>query len=366
MNFSCFQNDLINGINIVQKAVATKTTLEILKGILIETYEGKIKLTCNDLNLAIEVLIDAQIREEGSIVLDSRLLGEIIRKLPNQTIDFKLTDNHIEIECLNSKFKLLSFKADEFPKLPIMEKSDKIKINQNIFKKMIRKTIFAVSNDETRPILTGSLLEIEKEKATMVSIDGYRLVLKTIEIENETISKTVIPGKTLNELLKIIGNEEEKEIEINITKKYISFDIENVKVISKILEGEFIKYKQIIPQEFKTEVTINTKEFYQSIERASLIAREAKSATIKMSFENEFVETTAISEIGTISDKVKIKKDGENVEIGFNPKYLSEVLKVIESEETIIKLSSSLSPCVIKSKEDDKYIYLVLPVRINN
>ncbi|MBN2258946.1 MAG: DNA polymerase III subunit beta [Clostridiales bacterium] len=366
MKFSCFQSDLINGINIVQKAVSTRTNLEILKGILITTEQNKIKLTGNDLNLAIEVLIEAQIEIEGSIVLDSRLFGDIIRKLPDATIDFNMNNNFVEINCLHSNFKLIPFKAEDYPKLPVIENSQTLKIDQNIFKNMIKQTIFAVSQDETRPILTGSLFEILDNKATLVSIDGYRLALKTISIENVKNSKTVIPGKTLNELMKILSNSKENELRIDITDKYIAFEIDNIKIISKILEGEFIKYNQIIPNDFKTKVIVNTTDFYQSIERASLMARESKSATIKLSLESQYIEISSNSEIGSVKDKVNINIEGDKFEIGFNPRYLTEALRVIESEEVILELSSSLSPCILKPIDDNEYIYLVLPVRMSN
>ena len=366
MKFSCFQGDLINSINTVQKAISNKSNMEVLKGILITVENDKIKFTGNDSNLAIEVIIEAQIEKEGVIVLDSRLFGDIIRKLPNATVDFTLNNNFIEIECLYSNFKLITLNAEEYPKLPIVENSQNLIINREIIKNMIKQTIFSVSSDETRPILTGSLFEIKDNKASLVSIDGYRLALKSVQIDTDKESKTVIPGKTLNELMKILSNSSEEELIIKITDKYISFEIENIKIISKILEGEFIKYNQIIPTDFNTEIIINTNEFYNGIERASLMARETKSSIIKMSFKDQFIEISSISEIGSVMDKVKIKIKGDKFDIGFNPKYLLDVLRVIDSEEVILELSSSLSPCIVKPVDNNEYIYLVLPVRMSN
>jgi DNA polymerase-3 subunit beta len=366
MKFSCFQGDLINSINTVQKAISNKSNMEVLKGILITVENDKIKLTGNDSNLAIEVIIEAQIEKEGVIVLDSRLFGDIIRKLPNATVDFTLNNNFVEIECLYSNFKLITLNAEEYPKLPIVENSQKLIVNREIIKNMIKQTIFSVSSDETRPILTGSLFEIKDNKASLVSIDGYRLALKSVQIDTDRESKTVIPGKTLNELMKILSNSSEEELIIKITDKYISFEIENIKIISKILEGEFIKYNQIIPTDFNTEIIINTNEFYNGIERASLMARETKSSIIKMSFKDQFIEISSISEIGSVMDKVKMKIEGDKFDIGFNPKYLLDVLRVIDSEEVILELSSSLSPCIVKPVDDNEYIYLVLPVRMSN
>lgn len=366
MKFSCFQSDLSSAINIVQKAVSSKTNLDILKGILIEVNQSSIKLTGNDLNLAIEVIVEAQVESTGTIVLDSRLLGEIVRKLPDATIDFNLKDNFVEIDCLYSNFKLMALNADDYPKLPLIENSKVINFSQDVFKNMIKQTIFAVSNDETRPILTGSLFELKNDQATMVSIDGYRLAMKNIPVSIDKESKTVIPGKTLSELMKILGTSSDDNLKIDITDKYIAFSIDQIRIISKILEGEFIKYNQIIPNDFNTKVRVNTSALYQSIERASLLARESKSATIKLSFNDQYVEITSMSEVGSVKDKVNIQFEGEKFDIGFNPRYLSEALRVMESEEIILELSSSLSPCIIKPTDNDQYIYLVLPVRMSN
>lgn len=366
MKFSCFQNELINAINTVQKAISSKTNIDNLKGILLEVDNSSIKLTGSNLNLSIEVVIDAVIETKGSIVLESRLFGEIIRKLPDATIDFILKDNHIEINCLHSAFKLMANNAEEYPKLPIIKNSKIINFNQNQFKKMIKQTIFAVSNDESRPILTGSLLEIKNNKMTMVSIDGYRLAMKTLDVDLNIDSKTVIPGKTLSELMKILGLYGDDDFKIDITNKYISFTINKIRIISKILEGEFIKYNQIIPTDFNTKVIVNTNEFCESIERASLMARDTKSVVVKMSFKDHYVDISSISELGSVNDKVNIKFEGEKFDLGFNPRYLIEVLKVIESEEVLIELSSSLSPCTIKPINKENYLYLLLPVRMSN
>ncbi len=366
MKFSCYQNDLIEGIITVQKAVSSKTNMDILKGILLETKNNKILLTGNDLNLAISIEIEAQVVEEGAAVLDSRLLGDIVRKLPDAAIDFTMNDRQMDIRCLHSNFKLMSFDPDEFPQLPLIENPEEMKLNKEVFKNMIRQTLFSVSTDETRPILTGALLEISEDRISMVAIDGYRLAMKSIDHEGKASSKTVIPGKTLSELLKILSATGGEEMNISITDKYIAFEINHIKIISKILEGEFIKYEQIIPSDFKTQLKINTVELLQAIERASLMTRESKSGTVKISFDSEYVEVSSISEIGSVSDKVRVKTEGDIFEIGFNPRYLTEALRVIDAEEVLIKMSSSLSPCIIKPSDNDQYTYLVLPVRMSN
>jgi len=366
VKFSCYQNDLVEGINTVQKAVSSKTNLDILKGILMETKDDKIVLTGNDLNLAISIAIDAQILEEGAAVLDSRLLGDIVRKLPDATIDFTMEQRQMDIQCLHSRFKLMSFDPEEFPQLPLIENPQEIDLNKEVLKNMIKQTIFSVSTDETRPILTGSLLEINEERLTMVAIDGYRLAMKSIASTVKKSSKTVIPGKTLGELLKILSGGSGESVTVQITDKYIAFNIEEIQVVSKILEGEFIKYEQIIPSDFKTQLVVNTTALLMAIERASLMTRESKSGTVKIAFDSEYLEVSSVSDIGSVSDRVRVKTEGDVFEIGFNPRYLTEALRVIDSEEVIIKMSSSLSPCIIKPADNDQYTYLVLPVRMSS
>lgn len=366
MKFSCFQSDLINAISIVQKAVSSKTNLEILKGILLETENDHIKLTGYDLNLAIEISVEAQIEQPGSVVLDARLFGEIVRKLPDATIDFTLKERYVEIDCLHSNFQLMAFNSDEYPKLPLIENSQKIGFDQEIFRNLIRQTLFSVSHDETRPILTGALLQIEPEQAIMVAIDGYRMALKRAEMKSSQSSKTVIPGKTLSELMKILGSSQDDELTIEVTDKYIAFNIDKIKMISKILEGEFIKYEQIIPTDFNTLVHVNTQQLNEAIERASLMAREMKSATIKMSFHEQHVEITSVSEVGSVKEQVGIRFQGDKFDIGFNPRYLTDALRVIDSEEVQMELSSSLSPCIMRPTDNALYTYLVLPVRMSS
>ena len=300
MKFSINQKDLSGAISIASKAVSTKTNLEALQGILIEVTNNQVYLKGNDLNIAIEVVIDGIVEEEGKTVVDSKLFGEIIRKLPNETITITKKDNKIEIICGRSNFKLISMSSDDFPEIPEIETNKILFINQNLFKNMIRQTNFAVSTDETRPILTGSLIELSDKKLNMVSIDGYRLALKNAHVDSLIETKSVIPGRTLNEIYKIVSNNIENDIEIKFTDKYVSFELDNIKIISKILEGEFIKYNQIIPNEFTSEVLVNTKKMIDAIDRASLMARESKSSTIKLEFTENNLRITSNSEIGSV------------------------------------------------------------------
>lgn len=367
MKFVCSQSLLTNAINTVQKAVSTKSTHPILKGILIEAHDQKLKLTGNDLNVGIECYIEAQVIEEGSIVVSSRLFGEIIRKLPDAPIECIVDEAlQIQINCQKSKFSLSGQPSVEFPELPELGDTEVCDLECDILKNMIRQTLFATSQDETRPILTGALIEIEGGKMTMVAIDGYRLALRSAEVNPTVIGKAVVPGKTLSEVSKIISAiTDNDKIHVAFTDKHILFEIDQIRVVSRLLEGEFIKYGQIIPKENKSKVIVKTQDLLNSIERASLMARESKNSSIKLAVKDKTLSITSNVEIGSASEEVDIDLEGQELEIGFNPKYLVDALKIMDSEEVQMEFSTSNSPCIIKPIDHDNYTYLVLPVRMS-
>lgn len=368
MKIFCNQKDLANSINIVQKAISSKPTLPILKGILIEAFDNKLKLTGNDTNIGIEHFINSNNETDGSVVVSSRLFGEIIRKLPNSIVELDVDDNkNIKIKCEKSEFVLQGQAADEFPEIPEINEENCYKISTSLMKDMIRQTIFAISQDETRPVLTGSLIEIKEGKFTMVSIDGYRLAIKKANIDNLKNNKAVVPGKTLNETLKIISSfEDEEQLNIYFTDKHILFSTENVRIVSRLLDGEFINYSQIEPKDFKSKLTSKLDEFLNGIERASLMARESKNNFIKFSIKDDLLVISSNVEIGSAHEEIKIKLDGKDIDIGFNPKYIIDVLKVIDSEEIEMELTTSVSPCIIRPLNDKNYTYIILPVRMAN
>ncbi|SHK00507.1 DNA polymerase III subunit beta [Paramaledivibacter caminithermalis] len=366
MKIICSQKQLSTAVNIVQKAVSTKTTLPILKGILLEAKNNKLKLVGNDLDIGIENYIETKIVQEGSIVISSKIFGDIIRKLPDADIEIEVDDqNNVFIRCENSDFKLVGQSAVEFPELPYVKEENTYIISQDLFKNMIRQTIFATSQDETRPILTGSLIEIKNRNILMVAIDGYRLALRKAYLNIDIGNKAVVPSKTLNEVNRILGNETEGNIFISFTDKHILFTIDKTRIISRLLEGEFINYNQIIPKEYKSKVKVKTKELLDSIERASLLAKEGKNNAIKFSIKDDIMNVSSNVDIGSVNEEVNIELEGEDLDIGFNSKYLLDALKVIDSEEIFLEFTTSVSPCVIKPTDNENYIYLVLPVRLS-
>lgn len=357
------KSSLLNGINIAQKAVPSKTTLPILEGILLEAKNGKLKLTGTDLEIGIETTINVDVIVPGRIVISSRMLGEIVRKLPDSDIEMELKDNNIVyIKCENSHFKINGMTADEFPDLPTVNKENGIVLSQNKLKEMIRQTIFAVSTDEIRPILTGVLFEVSGDKVSMVALDGFRMAVKSCSIMNDTTFKSVIPGKSLSELGKILEDTEDV-VNIYFSKNQILVQVQDTIVISRLLEGEFINYKQIIPNDYKIKISVEIAKLVESCERAALFARDSNNNMIKFEINDDIMSIKSNSQNGDVQEELKINKQGEDIEIAFNAKYFMDVLKVLESEEITIEFTTNISPSIVRPTDDSGYLYLVVPSR---
>lgn len=364
MKVICSKENLIEGINIVQKAVSTKTTLPILEGILMEANEV-FKLTGNDLEIGIECYVEADIRQKGAIVLNSRMLGDIVRRLPESEVLLEVKENNlVVIECENSHFEIKGLASSGFPALPSIEKENAFKVSQKIVRDMIKQTIFAVSLDENRPILTGSLIEYKNKELAFVSIDGFRLALRRHHTENDISNlSVVVPGKTLNEIVKILQPVEE-DITIYSTKNQILFDIGKCKVVSRLLEGEYLNYRGIIPEEYETKVHVNTKEMLSSIERASLIiSNDERRYPVKFNIADDMIVITSSTDIGTVREELKIDMSGNKIDIGFNPRYFIDALRVIEDDTIDIYFTTNVGPCTIKPAEENNFAYMILPVR---
>lgn len=364
MKFICSKENLLDGINIVQKAVSTKTTFPILEGILLEA-DDKIKLTGNDLEIGIECYVEADVKSRGRIVLNSRMFGDIIRRLPDAEVLIEVKDKDVVvIECESSLFEIRGMSSEGFPALPSVEKVNGIKISQKIIKEMIKQTIFAVSMDENRPILTGSLFEYKSGSLTIVSIDGYRLALRTLQPDSQVQDcSMVIPGKTLNEISKIMQPVDD-ELTIYATENQILFDLGNCTMVSRLLEGEYLNYSGIIPKEHETKVTVNTKELLACFERASLIiVNDERRYPVNLDVSDDTVVITCNTEVGNVREEIKADMDGNKLDISFNPKYFIDALKVIENETVNIYFTTNIGPCTIKPVQGDDFAYLVLPIR---
>jgi DNA polymerase-3 subunit beta len=364
MKIVCSKVNLSEAINIVQKAVSAKSTLPILEGILLEAGE-KFKMTGNDLEIGIECYVEADIMKQGSIVLNSRMLGDIVRRLPDSEVMIEAKENNtVVIECDNSFFEIKGLAATGFPALPSVSLEDGFKISQKTIRDMIKQTIFAVSADENRPILTGSLVECRNNSITFVSIDGFRLAMRTSSSNSEIKEKNVVvPGKTLNEIAKIIQAVDD-EMTVYTTTNQIMFDLGNCKVISRLLEGEYLNYKSIIPQEHETKARVTTKELLASLERASLIiTSEERRYPVKFNVSNDRIVITSNTDIGNVREEITIEMEGSDIDIAFNPRYFIDALRVIDEEKVDVFFTSSIGPCTIKPVKGEGFAYLVLPIR---
>lgn len=363
MKFICEKNLLQEAISIAQKAVTGKSTMNILEGLLIIAKNNEILLIGSDIDLSVETKLKAQVIEEGSIVVDSRLFGELIKKLPNNEVEINTMENSsIQILCQKSKAIMKYMSSDEFPSLQKVEEAMIFNISQGLLKNMIKGTLFAAAQDEIRPILTGVKFEIKNRKLNLVALDGLRLALKSEVLDNDNSISAVIPGKTLNEVSKIL-EDSDKEVSITFTTNHMLFDLGKTKIISILLAGEFINYSSIIPDEYNLKVTAKRSELLDCIERASLMAKEGNTHLIKLDIKDDQIVITSDSQLGNAREELNAIMQGEGLKIAFNAKFLIDVLKIMDEEEIILELTSSVSPCVIKNKNKDNCTYLVLPVR---
>lgn len=364
MKFICEKQKLQEGISISSKAITGKTTMPILEGIYISAKDNQLKLIGSDMDVSIETIVDADIKEEGSIVIDSRIFGEIIRKLPNSEIIIETLENEIiQITCQKSVFNLVYMNGDDYPELPKINESLSVEVPQNILKSMIRGTSFAIAQDETRPILQGILFEVKDKKLNLVALDGYRLAIRTEFLDNDNNIEVVIPGKTLNEVSRILEDISDI-VKITFTDNHILFNLSNTKIISRLLDGKFVNYSSLLPQEYKILLDVKKQELQNCIERASLMAKDSNSNLIKLDIQEENMIITSNSQLGKVREELNINLQGGEIQIAFNSKYLLDVLKNIEDDEVKLEMTSGVSPCVIKCKNTDNSKYLVLPVRL--
>lgn len=370
MKVVCEKDKILKAINSVIKAVASKTTMPILEGILIQTNDKEIKFTTYDLEIGIEYIMEAEIEEQGNTVVNAIMFSEIIRKLPDTQISIVLNEqNLLVIECEGSLYKLATMNPEEFPELPKITIENSIKIEQNMLKCMIRKTIFAVSMEENRPIFTGSLFQTVGNKLNVVAVDGFRLAWNSTTLAEHSSNEfsAVIPGKTLNEVNKIILDNFEP-ISIGVSKNQALFEMEHCKIVTRLLDGEFLNYENVIPSNWETRIRVNRNQLQDCFERISLISssttEKEKKYPVKINIDIGKVTISCTNQTGDAKEEIYIATEGQNLEAGFNPKYFLDALKVIEDEEIFIDFGSSISPSVIRPTDGEEYTYMILPIRL--
>ncbi len=369
MKFSCSQQTLTKALNIVSKAVTIRTTIPILKGILLKIdNNGVLTMSASDLDLSIEKKIKVENSQPGEIVVLSKLFGDIIRKLPDGIITIEENDGKVNIKCSNSEFNIIGLPADEFPNInPTDDNSEELVFNKEILKEMIKKTSFSASIDENKGAMTGVLVEMDENSLNMIAIDGFRMAIAREQMKNKKKQNIIIPAKILNEISRIITESEieNDDVTMLLSQKKAVFIMDNTKVVIRLLEGEFMNYKRIIPTDSACRVVLNKNDFLDSVERASLLAKVGKNNLIKLDIKDNNIEITSKSEEGNVKEEVIVTKEGNDLTIGFNSKYLIDVLKVVDDENVLMLFNTNVSPCLIKPISGNYFEYLVLPVRIS-
>jgi DNA polymerase-3 subunit beta len=366
MKILCTKSNLLQGVNVALKAVSSKTTLPILECILLEANNNTITLTANDMELGIETTINGNVQEPGKIALNAKLFSEIIRKLPDNDVKITTNSNHQAIiTCEKSKFTISGQSGIDFPSLPEIERLQSITISQFMLKEIIRQTIFSISDNENTKLMTGELFEINNNNLKVVSLDGHRISIRNIELKDcyENI-KVVVPGKTLSDLSKILNGDTEDDVNIYFTSNHILFEFDQTIVVSRLLEGEYYNINQMLSTDYETRIQINKKEFLNCIDRASLLIKESDKRPIVINIQDDVIQLSIQSLIGSMNEEISINKEGKNLLIGFNPKFLMDALRVIDDEIIDIYLVNPKAPCFIKDASGS-YVYLILPVNFN-
>ena len=366
MKIICSKSNLLHGVNIVSKAVPSRTTMAILECILIDASTNEIKLTANDMELGIETKIEGEIAERGVIALDAKIFSEIVRKLPDNEVTIE-TDASFKtiITCEKAKFNIIGKSGEDFSYLPYIERNQSIVLSQFTLKEVIRQTIFSIADSDNNKLMTGELFEIKENQLKVVSLDGHRISIRNIELkENYDNHKVVVPGKTLQEVSKILPGDVNEDVSMFFTDNHIVFEFDNTTVVSRLIEGEYFKIEQMLSSDYETKIKINKRELLSCIDRATLLVKEGDKKPIIMNVTDGNMELKINSFIGSMNEDIDIQKEGKDILIGFNPKFFIDALRVIDEEEVTLYMVNPKAPCFIKD-DDEKFIYLILPVNFN-
>ena len=366
MKLICSKASLLKGVSIVSKAVPSRTTMPILNCILIDASANEIKLTANDMELGIETVIEGEIVERGIIALDAKFFSEIVRKLPDNDVVIESDDTfQTTITCEKAKFNIVGKSGEDFSYLPYIEKNESISISQFTLKDVVRQTIFSIADNDTNKLMTGELFEINENRLRVVSLDGHRISIRNIELkESYSPLKVVVPGKTLQEISKILTGEAEDMVDIFFADNHILFEFDETKVVSRLIEGEYFHIDQMLSSDYDTKVKINKREFLSCIDRATLLIREGDKKPIILNIQDGSLQLKINSFVGSMNEEIEIEKEGKDLLIGFNPKFFIDALRVIDDEEVTLYMVTPKAPCFIKD-DAGTYVYLILPVNFN-
>ena len=366
MKIICSKANLVKGVSIVSKAVPSRTTMPILECILIDASANEIKLTANDMELGIETVIEGEIIERGIIALDAKFFSEIVRKLPDNEVVIESDDSfQTIITCEKAKFTIAGKSGEDFSYLPYIEKNESISISQFTLKDVVRQTIFSIADNDTNKLMTGELFEINENRLRVVSLDGHRISIRNIELkENYSPLKVVVPGKTLQEISKILTGEAEDMVDIYFADNHILFEFDQTKVVSRLIEGEYFHIDQMLSSDYDTKVKVNKREFLSCNDRATLLIREGDKKPIILNIQDGSLQLKINSFAGSMNEELEIDKEGKDLLIGFNPRFFIDALRAIDEEEVTLYMVNPKAPCFIKD-DAGTYVYLILPVNFN-
>lgn len=366
MKISISKSNLLQGINTVSKAVSSKTTHPILSCILIEASGGVIKLTANDMEIGIETYVDGTVIEDGRVAIEAKQFSDYIRKLPESEITINVdSESRTTIKCERIVFNISGKAGDDFSNLPVVSKDKYITISQFALREVINQTLFSISDNDNNKIMTGELFEVVNNKLSVVSLDGHRISIRNIELAGENSEiKAIVPGKSLGDISKIMNGGVDDHVNIYFTENNILFEFDNTKVVSRLIGGEYFRISHMLSMDSQIKVKVNKKELFDSLDRSTLLIRESDKKPVRLSIEDRTLGLRINSISGSFDESIDIEKEGLNIVIGFNPKFLIDALRVIDDENVIIYFNNTKSPCIIKD-EAETYIYLILPMGIN-
>jgi DNA polymerase-3 subunit beta len=368
MKLSVARKDLYDGLQVVGRAVSAHTSLPVLKNILIEPGTDGIKLSATDLDLGIEVLVGATIQEPGPITVPARTFQEIIAALPEADVSLAADDQHnVVICCRRSEYRIHGLTAEDFPALPEVGGAVSLQLPQSLMKTMIRQTALAASDDDTRPILTGICLVVQEDSLRLVATDTHRLAVRTAPVTETSGSTTVIvPVRAMNELMRVLSDDETQPLHIRVDQNQILFRTEKVTLVSRLIEGQFPKYERVIPGAHTRRLTIPRDELQSSVRRARIVARDAAAANrVLLATEGEnLVITAEAGELGRAHEEIEVVREGDDISIAFNATYVLDVLGVLDTEGVHLELTEPLAPAVVRPVEGDDYLMVIMPMQV--
>ena len=365
MKFTCEKYLLQSAVAVASRAAASKSPLPALEGLLLEAGSD-LRVTGYDLKKGIYTNIEAEVQQPGSIVLDAKLFGEMVRKMPDGIVCIESDEQGMtNVKCGKTEFSFMGIDPDDYPELPSVEGLKSYSVSQGTIKEMINQSIFAVSDNDSRPVYTGSMFEIDNNVLSLVSVDGYRLALRREEIEGgEEHAEFIVPGAALSDLERICSEPDEK-ISISVGGNHISFTVGNTVIITRRLEGDFLNYRKAIPADFKYKIKVNRSELQRAVDRVSLIVDEKSKNPVRMCFGDGVIDCLCATPIGKAEDVCICEGSGEDMEIGFNDRYLMDALKAAPCDELFVCLNTNSSPCVILPADgSEKFKYMILPIRL--